>query len=174
MVAIQSFPPLVGADPHTLILGSMPGVRSLEAQQYYAHPSNAFWPIMAAFLGFDPDLNYSERIERLTAAGYMLWDVLQSCKRAGSLDGAIEVDGREPNPIDASLRQYPSITRVFFNGGMAEQCFMRTIWPKLDQSEQQRLNLVRLPSTSPAHARLNKEQKQSIWHAALAQRDSIR
>ncbi|HPV23953.1 MAG TPA: DNA-deoxyinosine glycosylase, partial [Casimicrobium sp.] len=86
---ITSFPPLIAPNATRLILGSMPGVASLAAAQYYAHPQNAFWRIMGAVAGFDAALSFDERVAELARAGVALWDVLAACERSGSLDSAI-------------------------------------------------------------------------------------
>ena len=117
MLTLRSFPPVVSAGCRVLILGSMPGEASLRAGQYYAHPRNAFWPIMGRLCGAGPDLAYPQRLERLLAAGIGLWDVLQSCVRAGSLDSAIRDE--VANDLPALFAAYPRIDRVFFNGAKA-------------------------------------------------------
>ena len=86
----SGFAPLVAAGARLLVLGSLPGVRSLRDGEYYAQPRNAFWPIMGELTGARPDLPYAERGARLVAAGVALWDVCGSARRAGSLDAAIE------------------------------------------------------------------------------------
>lgn len=154
-----SFPPLVGKDPQVLVLGSMPGVASLQAQQYYAHPRNTFWPIMAALFAFDIDAPYVTRCQHLTAAGIAVWDVLKACHRPGSLDQHIDTDTIEANDFNAFLSHTPSIQIIFFNGGKAEQVFRRSVLSDLAAAPL----LEKLPSTSPAHAAMSFEQKLNAW-----------
>ena len=90
MSLLYSFAPIADENARILILGSMPGQASLDAGQYYAHKRNLFWPIMAELLQFDVSASYEEKTAALRAAGIALWDVLQSCKREGSLDANIE------------------------------------------------------------------------------------
>ena len=152
-------------DARVLILGSMPGAASLQAGQYYAHPRNAFWPILAALLEWPNGLPYAERLERLCASGLALWDVLQSCIRPGSLDAAIDAASIVPNDFGAFFARHVQVTRVFFNGGMAERAFRRQVLPDLDCGG--RLIFARLPSTSPAHASLGFEQKLNAWRCVI-------
>ena len=117
---VSSFPPLVGRAPRVLVLGSMPGLRSLQAARYYAHPHNAFWPIMGQLLGFEGGADYDTRCRALTAAGVALWDVMASCERRGSLDSAIVRSSVQPNDIAALLEREPGIRAILFNGAAAE------------------------------------------------------
>lgn len=89
--------PLSRPDAGVLILGSMPGVASLKAQQYYAHPQNLFWKILGCTFGFDPAATYEERTQYLAEAGVAVWDVLASCMREGSLDADIDKASAVPN-----------------------------------------------------------------------------
>ena len=154
----RGFSPIARPDARILILGSMPGQASLAAGQYYAHPRNAFWPIMGALLGFDPALSYPERAAMLTAAGIALWDVLHACSRLGSLDSAIAPDSVEPNDFAAFFAAHPHIGHVFFNGTTAATLFRRH-YPEQSRT----FHLVRLPSTSPAHASRNFADKLAAW-----------
>ncbi len=163
---VHGFPPLVGPAPRVLVLGSMPGRRSLDEARYYAHPRNAFWPIMAALLGFSPDLAYESRCRALTARGLALWDVLASCERAGSLDSDIVEASIVANDIAGLLASEPGIRAIVFNGGKAEQCFRRHVVPTLAEAAVA-LPRLRLPSTSPAHAGLDLPAKRAAWHDAL-------
>src|SRR5688572_25418358 len=97
----------------------MPGERSLVASQYYAHPSNAFWPIVGGFCGVPDGASYAERTAALCKRGIALWDVLQCCERAGSLDSAIERASMRINPFLAFFRRHRGITTVLGNGGTA-------------------------------------------------------
>lgn len=166
----EAFPPVIGAQPALLILGSMPSERSLELGQYYGHPRNAFWPIMGALLGFDPAIDYERRCVALTHRGIALWDVIRRCRREGSLDASIERDSIEANDFGALLEQHPGIRCIAFNGAMAEQSFRRLVLPGLTQQLQQHpnpLEQLRLPSSSPAHASLSLTDKTAVWRQAL-------
>ncbi|AUN96323.1 DNA-deoxyinosine glycosylase [Pseudazoarcus pumilus] len=163
MLRLQAFPPLVAPGAHTLILGSMPGSASLAAHAYYAHPRNAFWPIVGELLGFTADAPYAERVRALTAAGYALWDVLGACRREGSLDSAIDPASLEVNDFATFLTQHPGIERIFFNGGFAERSFRRHALPLPGRTPA----LTRLPSTSPANASLTLDDKRAAWRAIL-------
>lgn len=170
MSTIRGFPPILPRRPRALILGSMPSVASLDAGQYYAHPRNAFWPAMAAAVGFQPSLPYRRRVAALRAAGIAVWDVLGCCQRKGSLDSAIVPASETPNPIDALLARHASIGAVFFNGRKAEAAFRRHILPALDGAVRARLRFVALPSTSPANARLDLRRKIAAWAVVAAWR----
>lgn len=164
MSRVRSFAPVAHRSARVLVLGSMPGVRSLEAGQYYAHPQNAFWRVMGTVLGFDPGAPYEERVETLKASGIALWDVLHSCVRPGSLDSAIEHGSRVPNDFAAFFRRHPALEQVCFNGAEAERSFRLHVLPGL---EIEGLGYVRLPSTSPAYT-MSFANKLSAWRAALA------
>jgi TDG/mug DNA glycosylase family protein len=155
-----SFKPVINDSARILILGSMPGIKSLSEQQYYAHPQNAFWRIMATLFDFDVSAGYQQRLELLQSNGIALWDVLHSCKREGSLDSMIQPKTQVANDFNELFIAYPNIRAVFFNGAKAESYFKRYILPTLDQHS---LHFARLPSTSPAHASLSFEKKLEVW-----------
>ena len=163
---VRSFPPVASADARVLILGSMPGVASLKAEQYYAHPQNRFWSIMGQLLGFDPATTpYAQRTHTLTEAGIALWDVLQSCERPGSLDSAIRRATQMVNDFPGFFAAHPRIRSVYFNGAHAEQTFHRLVRPLLADTTS--LEFVRLPSTSPAHASLSFNDKLAHWQKVI-------
>jgi double-stranded uracil-DNA glycosylase len=158
---VRSFAPIAARDAHTLILGSMPGVASLVAGEYYAHPRNAFWPIMGALFGAGLDLPYAERVARLMANGVAVWDVLQACEREGSLDSNIRSE--VPNDFAAFFASHPAIGRIGLNGGKAAASFRKYAASSLATGVQVHL----LPSTSPAHAARGLEEKCDRWRAAM-------
>jgi len=160
MQHIQSFAPIENAHATILILGSMPGVASLRAGQYYAHPRNLFWRIMGELLKFDPASPYARRIQALESAGIALWDVLHSCRRKGSLDSDIDDATLIPNDFAAFFLRHPHITRVFFNGTKAETCYRKQVLPTLGTGY---IEYLRLPSTSPANASIPYERKLERW-----------
>lgn len=165
MALIYSFPPVATPSAHTLILGSMPGEASLRAGQYYAHPRNLFWPILGELTGAHPALPYVERLRCLETAGIALWDVLQCCEREGSLDTRIDTSTIVPNDFPGFLAAHPQITRVFFNGAMAEASFRRHLLKSLAPRQ---LEYQRLPSTSPANAAFSFARRLEAWRSVLA------
>ena len=106
---LTGFPPIAAADARVLVLGSMPSVASLAREQYYGHPQNAFWPIMGRLFGAGPELPYDERKAVLVERGVAVWDVLQSCRRAGSLDTAIDRDSEQANDFATFFRKHRQI-----------------------------------------------------------------
>ena len=138
----------------------MPSVASLEKQQYYGKPQNAFWRIMGELFAAGPDLDYQLRTQRLIDKGIAVWDVLASCVRPGSLDSAIDMQTAEVNPLAELLEQEATITHVFLNGRKAEEVFLRRVVPELHRTD---IISECLPSTSPANAAMNFEAKLERW-----------
>jgi len=158
---IRSFAPIARRDARVLILGSMPGQKSLDAGQYYAHRQNSFWRIIGELLGVEPHAPYAKRAKALKASRVALWDVLHSCVRPGSLDSRIRQE--VPNDFKAFFRSHPGIAQVFFNGAKAEASYHRHVLPELERP----LRYARLPSTSPAHASISHARKLRAWRAIL-------
>ena len=157
----RGFPPILGERPRVLILGSFPSPASLQRAEYYAHPRNAFWPIMARVLEFPADAAYPARTRALALAGIALWDVLAACARPGSSDGAILRASEVENDLAGLVRDQPTIRRVLLNGGKAW-----THWRRQRLAEA--IPARRLPATSPAltipfHAKLQ------VWREALVE-----
>ena len=161
---VYSFCPVVGKSAKVLLLGSMPGVVSLDANEYYANPRNSFWRIMGNIIGFDPSAPYNARLESLKRSGIALWDVLHSCARPGSADGAIELGTRVSNNFETFFRSHTGIKLVCFNGAEAEKSYKRYVWPELSKCE---ICYVRLPSSSSAFAALSFERKLEAWRKAI-------
>ncbi len=160
----RGFPPIAGRTARVLILGSLPGQASLAAHRYYAHPRNAFWPILAGIVGFPPDAPYDERAAALVRAGIAVWDVCAAASRPGSLDSAIAAASVKPNDFAAFFARHPKIARVAFNGAAAARLYRRHRLPDAG------IAFVQLPSTSPAHAAMDLSAKRAVWAEALAPR----
>ncbi|MDP3479193.1 MAG: DNA-deoxyinosine glycosylase [Desulfoprunum sp.] len=163
---ISSFAPVADPNARILILGSIPGRESLRQQQYYAHPRNAFWRIMAELFDASPDLSYRERLALLTANRLALWDVIETCCRPSSLDSDIEQASIRVNDFRRFLADHRQIEVILFNGGKAWKTFNRQILPSLDTTNHP-LTFRPLPSTSPANAGYSYNQKLAAWQAVL-------
>jgi TDG/mug DNA glycosylase family protein len=151
---LSGLAPVWRGDARLLILGSFPGAASLHEQQYYAHPRNAFWPLMGALVGaLDlPARPYADRLQALLDARIALWDAVAACDRPGSLDAHIRA--AQPNDVRDLVQRLPSLVAVACNGATAHKQTTRLLpgW-----------ELIGLPSSSPAHAGLSLSAKQEIW-----------
>jgi len=160
------FPPIADAEARVLVLGSLPGRKSLEVGQYYAQPHNAFWKIMGPLFGAEPALPYARRLVRLRAHGVVVWDVLAAGERDGSLDSAIVRSSIVVNDFAAFFAGHRRIGLICFNGTTAAALFRRHVRPSL-APEWAAVETRVLPSTSPAHASLRLEHKLARWAAVL-------
>ncbi|MDR5833395.1 DNA-deoxyinosine glycosylase [Caballeronia sp. LZ034LL] len=162
-MTLAGFEPIGDHATHTLILGSFPGVASLAAAQYYAHPRNQFWRLVGAAIG-EPlhELAYDDRLMRLLAHGIGLWDVLAACEREGSLDSAIR--HASPNDFAVFHTRFPALRRVCFNGKTSGR-FAPVIGAAGYATRV-------LPSSSAANAMLSFDQKLRLWRDLLTHDDT--
>jgi UDP-N-acetylmuramoylalanine--D-glutamate ligase len=158
----KSFHPLISEDTEILILGSMPGEASLSAGEYYAHPRNKFWKMMANITNEPFPTNYTEKKELLSRHKIGLWDVAKSVNRKGSLDK--NISNAIVNDIETFLKTHPKIKTIGFNGKKAEELFSANF--------QRHANTVylSLPSTSPANAQISFETSCMVWNKILIRR----
>lgn len=141
----SSFPAVVNDQVHTLILGSLPGERSLAQSQYYANPQNAFWKLLSEIVGEDlRALEYEARLQALLEHGIGLWDVVAEAQREGSLDSKIL--NHASNDLTGLIETLPKLTTIAFNGGTAARLGLKALKERADQ-----YRIVLLPSSSPAH-----------------------
>ena len=153
----RSFPPIADMRARVLVLGTLPGEESLRRREYYAHPRNLFWPIVFALFDATPALDYGERLAFVAARRIALWDVCELAEREASADSAIRRE--RPNAIDRLLDTHPLIRAVAFNGSGAERLYDRHFTRRTEVA------YLALPSTSPAHARMDFAAKLTRWTA---------
>jgi hypoxanthine-DNA glycosylase len=152
--------PIVRRDARLLVVGSFPGVASLQSQQYYAHPRNLFWPILSALWDMDlVALPYAQRIAQAQRRGLAIWDVYAACHREGSLDSAIE--NAQPNDLAGLVARLPSLAAIAHNGGESARSMRIT--------RELGMPVHRLPSTSPANASWPFERKLAAWREVFSQ-----
>ena len=162
MNAERGFAPIAAPDARVLVLGSMPGRRSLDEHQYYGHPQNAFWRIVSQYTSVLPTSDYCARVDGLIRARIAVWDVIRSCIRPGSLDADIEKTSIEVNNIEQFFHEHSQIKAVYFNGGRAANEYRKRVLPALPP-ELARLPATQLLSTSPANARYSLDDKKANW-----------
>lgn len=156
---LQGLAPVARRDARLLVLGSFPGVASLGARQYYAHPRNQFWPILSALWGVDLVARpYTRRLAEAQRHGLAIWDVYAACRREGSLDSAIEA--ALPNDLAGLAARLPRLAAVAHNGGESARAMRVT--------RALGLPVHRLPSTSPANASWSFERKLAAWREVFS------
>lgn len=147
-----------------LILGSLPSQLSLEKQQYYGNPHNAFWRLMGDLFDAGPDYAYAERASRLTDCGVAVWDVLLSSVRPGSMDADIDQTTARPNDFRSFFDLHPNLGLLCFNGQTAAKLYQQLVVAEgighIDGPE-----FTTMPSTSPAYAAMNYAGKLRRWSA---------
>lgn len=153
-------PPVTRADTSLLILGSLPGVRSLELSQYYGHPRNHFWRLLGHLITVDmPSLPYQDRLHHMQRAGIGLWDVVAHAVRPGSLDQHMR--DILPNSLIDCIEQLPALRAIAFNGATAGKIGRRQLADYQPRTGYT-LELIDLPSSSPANT-LSQDHKQAAW-----------
>jgi hypoxanthine-DNA glycosylase len=163
----SGFDAVARSDARVLILGTLPGSRSLATREYYAQPRNVFWTIMEHVAGAGAKMPYEQRLARLVAHRLALWDVCASASRSGSLDSAIDTTSVRPNDFDVFFESHPELRLLCFNGAKAAALFERVVLPTLPPPAMA-VRRVTLPSTSPANASMMLTAKIQAWRAALA------
>ena len=153
----KSFEPVFSRDAGVMIVGSMPSVKSLADAQYYAHPRNAFWPILFDIFGVVPHNDYERKKALIRENRLALWDAAACCEREGSLDSRMR--DIVYNDFGALYAQCPHIHTVLCNGGTAHALFLKSGFAQGKQ-------VLRMPSTSPAYT-MPFEQKKTIWKDTL-------
>ena len=168
MPITTGFPPIATPNIHVLILGSMPGVRSLELNQYYGHPRNLFWPLMAELVGVPVVAPYAERLVLLNAAGIGLWDSLKAAERPGSLDASIVRHTEVANDFPTFLAEHRQVRAIVFNGKKSESAFTKHVLQAGHADLFNNIALLPMPSTSPANASISFDEKRQRWAGILA------
>jgi len=167
MTHITGFPPIATPRIRLLILGSMPGVRSLELTQYYGHPRNLFWPLMEELVGIPFAAPYAERLALLNGRGIGLWDSLKAAERPGSLDSNFVGHTEVANDFPTVLAEHQQLRAIVFNGKKAESAFRKHVLQAGHADLFADITLLPMPSTSPANASISLAEKRRQWETLL-------
>ncbi len=157
-MSLSSFKPIIATLPKGMILGSMPSVTSLAKQEYYGYRHNRFWKIMSAYFQIELS-DYQAKQECIKANHLILWDVIASCEREGSLDSAIH--DVVCNDVASLIHTYDSIRLILCNGKKSYELYQRHIQPKVN------IECICLPSTSNANRTIKEEDLFTKWFEQL-------
>lgn len=155
----RSFDPISNPDTRILILGSMPGDKSLELGEYYGHPRNRFWRILATITNSDLPIDYADKKAFLFRSKIGVWDVAYKANRKGSLDSAIKED--EPNKLDEFISAHKNLKTIAFNGKKSQLLFEKHFDRKTG------INYITLPSSSPANAGISFDEISNLWRQVM-------
>ncbi|NRQ02468.1 DNA-deoxyinosine glycosylase [Marinobacterium sp. xm-d-530] len=161
----HSFSAVCNTSTKLLILGSLPGKKSIAEQQYYAHPRNALWPILCDWLQMPNSMSYEQKLAAALEGGIGFWDVVAEAERPGSLDSDIKSSTVHYNPIDQLIENLPKLKCIVLNGGAAMRLFKRAGFDQFAKAKG--IDFFQLPSTSPAHASMTLDEKRVAWHSVL-------
>lgn len=154
-----SFPPIADAETEILILGTLPGDRSLEVGEYFAHPRNRFWKIISCITGNPVPETYTEKRELLLTSRIGVWNVLHKANRKGSLDTGIR--NEVPNDLTAFLSQHQKVKVIGFDGLKAGALYNKHF------SRISGIKYISLPGCSAANARFDLQALCERWAALL-------
>jgi hypoxanthine-DNA glycosylase len=159
---LKGLAPLISLQTRVLILGSFPGVRSLQTQQYYGHPQNDFWKLVFSIVSpASPHVFcaecYEKRIALLLSQGIGCWDVYATCEREGSLDA--DIRNAQLNDLANLKSLCPQLQAIAHNGGES--------FSHAKHTQALGLPVYKLPSSSPANASWSFERKLTAWREAL-------
>jgi hypoxanthine-DNA glycosylase len=157
--AKTSFSPISNSETTVLILGTIPGDKSLELEEYYGHPRNRFWKIISEITNNELPITYPDKKELLLKTKIGIWDVAHKANRKGSLDSAIQDE--EPNDLDSFISLHKNLKVIGFNGAKAESLFEKYF------DRKQGIKYLSLPSTSPANAGIDFDSICTIWRQIL-------
>lgn len=155
----KAFPPLINSESKILILGTMPGEKSLELQEYYGNRGNQFWKLLFTMFGRELSHDYEEKKHLLLEHNIAVWDVLEYCERHGSLDSNIK--NEKPNDFESFYKTYPSIRYVFFSSKNAAAYYDKYVGKRED------IVYETLPSPSGANATMPFLQKLEEWREKI-------
>ncbi len=158
------FDPIAAANARVLILGSLPSQQSLQKQEYYGNPQNAFWRVMGELFDAGQDLSYPDRAEKLRCCGIAVWDVLQSSVRPGSMDVAIDLTSAVPNDFQMFFDEHTMLELLCFNGKKAAELYQQLVALQ-GITGIDNIAFRTMPSTSPAYASMNLDEKVHHWSA---------
>lgn len=151
----QSFPPITNKKIKILILGSLPGEESLKQQEYYAHPRNKFWKVIAVITKSESPVTYSDKLKMLELHNIGVWDLVHKADRIGRMDTAIK--NAIPNDLNNFIVKHPNIKIIAFNGLKAQALFDKHF------KRNRHISYFCLPSTSPANAGISFEKICNLW-----------
>jgi len=159
IISKTSFAPISNADTVILILGTLPGDKSIELGEYYEHARNRFWKIISTITQNDLPLTYLDKKQLLLKSKIAIWDVAHKANRKGSLD--TDIKDEEPNDLDNFILQHKNLKIIGFNGKESQALFDKYF------DRKNGIKYILLPSTSPANARINFESICQVWHQSL-------